>query len=44
MLTAPYPLLAQDHQTYVVRARRLRGSAVARLIRDIARWVSIAAR
>ena len=44
MLAAPYPLLAHDHQAYVVRARRLRSSAVAGLIRDIARWVSVAAR
>ena len=44
MFAAPYPQLAHDHQAYFVRARRLRSTAVAQMFRDIARWVSVAAR
>jgi hypothetical protein len=33
-----------DRQAYVVRAHRLRGAVVATLIRDLARWISAAAR
>ena len=44
MRPIPFPLLVPDRQAYIVRAHRLRGAAVATLIRDFARWVSIAAR
>ena len=44
MLPIPYPFLAADHQAHIVRAHRMRSAVVAGLIRDIARWVSFAAR
>ncbi|MFI5000101.1 MAG: hypothetical protein ACHQK9_09500 [Reyranellales bacterium] len=44
MLPIPYPFLVADHQAYIVRAHRQRSAVVAGLIRDIARWVSQAAR
>lgn len=40
----PVPALALDTQAYVVRAHRLRGAVTATLIRDLIRWVSVAAR
>jgi hypothetical protein len=40
----PFPILLADRQAYVVRAHRMRGAVVATLIRDLARWVSAAAR
>ena len=40
----PTPALAVDHQRYMVRAHRLRSAAIAGLFRDLARWVSHAAR
>lgn len=43
MFTTPYPTIPQV-QAYAVRAHRLRGAVVAGLIRDVARWISIAAR
>jgi hypothetical protein len=43
MFSIAYPSIDQ-RQAYVVRAHRLRGAAVATLIREFARWVSIAAR
>jgi len=39
----PVPALALDTRTYVARARRLRGTVTANLIRDLIRWVSVAA-
>jgi len=39
----PYPSIPQV-QAYTVRARRLRGAVVAGLIREVARWISTAAR
>ena len=44
MLPIPFPLLVPDRQAYVVHAHRLRGAAVAGLLREFARWVSAAAR
>jgi hypothetical protein len=38
------PSLSVDHQRYMVRAHRLRSAAVAGLFRELARWVSHAAR
>lgn len=43
MFSTPYPTLPQV-QAYAVRAHRLRGAVVATLVRDIAHWISIAAR
>ncbi|HEX9524090.1 MAG TPA: hypothetical protein VK681_06765 [Reyranella sp.] len=40
----PFPILLADRQAYIVRAHRMRGAVVATLIRDLARWVSAAAR
>ena len=44
MRPIPFPVLAPDRQVYINRAHRIRGAVVADLIRDIARWVSLAAR
>jgi len=44
MLPIPFPALVPDHQAYVMRAHRLRGAVVAGLIRNFARWVSVASR
>ena len=38
MFSTRYPSLSQL-QTYAVRAHRLRGAAVAGLIKDLARWI-----
>lgn len=43
MFSTPYPTIPQV-QAYAVRAHRMRGAAVATLIRDVARWISVAAR
>jgi hypothetical protein len=43
MFSTPYPTIPQV-QAYAVRARRMRGAVVATLIRDVARWMSIASR
>jgi hypothetical protein len=43
MFSTPYPTLPQV-QAYAVRAHRLRGAVVATLIRDVARWIAVAAR
>jgi hypothetical protein len=43
MFSTPYPSQPQV-QAYAVRAHRMRGAAVATLIRDLARWISQAAR
>jgi len=43
MFTVPYPT-PNERQAYSVRAHRMRGAVVAGLIRDLARWVSAAAR
>ena len=40
----PVPALALDTRAYVVRAHRMRGAVTANLIRDLIRWVSVAAR
>jgi hypothetical protein len=42
MFSTCYPSPTQL-QAYAVRARRLRGAAVAGLIKDVARWISVAA-
>ena len=39
MFSTRYPSLSQV-QAYAVRAHRLRGAAVAGLIKDLARWMS----
>ena len=44
MLPIPFPILSTDRQPQIVRAHRLRGAVMATLLRDIARWVSIASR
>ena len=44
MFPVPFPLLVPGHRAYVVRAHRLRGAAVAELLREFVRWVSAAAR
>ena len=44
MRPIPFPVLAADRHTHIVRAHRIRGAVVATLIRDLARWVSAAAR
>ena len=44
MRPIPFPILVPDRQAYVIRAHRLRGAAVAGLLRDFVRWVSAAAR
>lgn len=43
MFSTPYPSIPQV-QAYATQAHRLRGRVVATLIRDLARWVSAAAR
>lgn len=43
MFSIRYPT-PTERQAYVVRAHRMRGAVVAGLIRDVARWVSAAAR
>ena len=43
MFTIPYPTIPQV-QSYAAKAHRLRGRAVASLLRDLSRWVSAAAR
>jgi len=43
MFTTPYPTIPTV-QAYASEANRLRNRAVASLIRDLARWVSAAAR
>jgi hypothetical protein len=43
MFSTPYPSIPQV-QAFAVRAHRLRGAVVAGLIRDVARWISVAAR
>jgi hypothetical protein len=42
MFSTRYPSPTQV-QAYAVRAHRLRGAAVAGLIKDVARWLSVAA-
>jgi hypothetical protein len=47
MRPIPYPILAGlvgDRQIHISRAHRLRGAVMAGLIRDVARWVTAAAR
>ena len=44
MRPIPFPILLADRQPHIVRAHRMRGAVVATLIRDLARWVSAAAR
>lgn len=43
MFKAPYPS-TPEYQAYLVKAHRLRAAAVAGAFRDLARWVSAAAR
>ena len=43
MFSTPYPTIPQV-QAYATRAHRMRGAVVATLIRDVARWISIASR
>lgn len=43
MFSVPYPTTAQ-RQAYEVRAQRLRAAALVGLVRNVARWVSAAAR
>ena len=43
MFSVPYPT-PSERQVYAVRAHRLRSAVLASLIRDVARWVSAAAR
>jgi hypothetical protein len=43
MFSTPYPSIRQV-QAYAVRAHRLRGAVVAGLVRNVARWISVAAR
>jgi hypothetical protein len=44
MRPIPFPILLADRQPHIVRAHRMRGAVVATLIRDLARWISAAAR
>ncbi len=44
MRPIPFPMLVPDRHIYIARAHRMRSAAMAGLIRDIARWVSFAAR
>jgi hypothetical protein len=44
MRPIPFPILAPDRQVHITRAHRMRSAVVAGLFRDIARWVSFAAR
>ena len=41
MFSTRYPSPSQVH-AYAVRAHRLRGAVVAGLIKDLARWISVA--
>lgn len=43
MFTTSYPT-PNERRAHALRAHHLRGAAVAGLIRDLARWVSAAAR
>jgi hypothetical protein len=43
MFSTPYPAIPQI-QAYAVCAHRMRGAVVVTLIRDVARWISIASR
>ena len=38
------PTLAYDRQPVVAHAHRLRGTVTANLVRDLIRWLSVAAR
>ncbi len=44
MRPIPFPILTGDRQVHVARAHRLRNAAMANLIRDVARWITAAAR
>lgn len=43
MFTTPYPS-TPEYQAYMAKAHRLRAAAVVGVFRDLARWVSAAAR
>ena len=43
MFTTAYPS-RPEVQAYATRAHRMRGAVVATLLRDVARWISVAAR
>ena len=43
MFTTPYPSIPEV-QSFAAEAHRIRGRVVARLIRDLTRWISAAAR
>lgn len=43
MFTIPYPSIPEV-RAYAAQAHRIRGRVMATLIRDLARWVSAAAR
>lgn len=43
MFSVPYPTIAERH-AYEARALRMRGAVVAGLLRNLAQWVSAAAR
>ena len=43
MFTTSYPS-TPEYQAYMAKAHRLRAAAVAGVFRDLARWVSAAAR
>ncbi|CAN5608375.1 hypothetical protein BH10PSE6_BH10PSE6_27780 [soil metagenome] len=43
MFSTPYPTIPEV-QAYAVRAHRMRGAAVATLIRTVARWIATASR
>lgn len=43
MFSVRYPTV-DERRAYEARAHRLRGAVVAGLVRDLARWVSAAAR
>ena len=42
MFSTPYPSIPQV-QAYTVRAHRIRSAVVAGLIRDLTRWIAVAA-
>lgn len=42
--TSVPPVLAPNHQAYVIRAHRIRSAAVADMVRKVAQWVATASR
>ena len=44
MFAVSHPVLARDFRPHIVTAHRVRGAVVAGLLKNVARWISTAAR